>query len=285
MPSDENDSIQEYVPARLYHYTTLESLALILENRTIRLMPIEGMDDLQESRTSDIQNLGKVIFASCWTDDSMESIPMWNMYASLETGVRISLPTMPFKRYRLSAEEYAHVTGMPVDHISFEDDDFETFLPPRDLARGLMSPAFINGAGVLVKIEYTQDKSLLEPKVLSVGEKSTSILMGLLGKYKNEYWSFQREWRYQMQIVPFRAFDLSSDLGARFNAMASMMVQGVLPAPCSYYDLAISDEAMEEFEVVASPKMSAGNKILLRLLLERHGLEGSQRQSELTGLI
>ena len=65
-----------------------------------------------------------------------------------------------------------------------------------------MSPAFINGAGVLVKIEYTQDKSLLEPKVLSVGEKSTSILMGLLGKYKNEYWSFQREWRYQMQIVP-----------------------------------------------------------------------------------
>ena len=248
-------------------------------------MPIEGMDDLQESRTSDIQNLGKVIFASCWTDDSMESIPMWNMYASLETGVRISLPTMPFKRYRLSAEEYAQVTGMPVDHISFEDDYFETFLPPRDLARGLMSPAFINGAGVLVKIEYTQDKSLLEPKVLSVGENVTTISTELLGKYKNEYWSFQREWRYQMQIVPFHVFDLSSDLGARFNAMASKMIQGVLPAPCSYYDLAISDEAMEEFEVVASPKMSAGNKILLRLLLERHGLEGSQRQSELTGLI
>ena len=120
MPAGELQSEKEMVPARLYHYTTLESLALILKNRTIRLMPIEGMDDLQESRTADVPNLGRFIFASSWTDDATESIPMWNMYASLGAGVRICLPTMPFRRYRCTAEQLARATGMPVNHVSME---------------------------------------------------------------------------------------------------------------------------------------------------------------------
>ena len=33
----------------LYHYTSIEILALILKNRTIRLNPLDKMDDLQEN--------------------------------------------------------------------------------------------------------------------------------------------------------------------------------------------------------------------------------------------
>lgn len=33
-------------PAKLYHYTNLESLALILKHKTIRLNPLSKMDDL-----------------------------------------------------------------------------------------------------------------------------------------------------------------------------------------------------------------------------------------------
>ena len=71
------------VPPRLYHYTNLESLALILAHRTIRLMLIIGMDDPQEPRTAGIPNLGRFVFASSWTDDKEESIPMCNMYSSV----------------------------------------------------------------------------------------------------------------------------------------------------------------------------------------------------------
>ena len=84
---------QDIHPSTLYHYTNLETLALILENRTIRLMPLTGVDDRQESMTADSSRIASFVFVSCWTDDSKESIPMWRMYASLEAGVRIALPS------------------------------------------------------------------------------------------------------------------------------------------------------------------------------------------------
>ena len=46
----------------LYHYTSLESLALILKNRTIRLNPLDKMDDIQEQKTADIENIRKICF-------------------------------------------------------------------------------------------------------------------------------------------------------------------------------------------------------------------------------
>ena len=40
----------------LYHYTTISNLALILKNRTLRLNPLNQMDDLQETKNKDIKN-------------------------------------------------------------------------------------------------------------------------------------------------------------------------------------------------------------------------------------
>ena len=45
----------------LYRYTSLESLALILKSRQIRLNPLDKMDDLQEQKTADVENLGKFV--------------------------------------------------------------------------------------------------------------------------------------------------------------------------------------------------------------------------------
>lgn len=49
------------------------------------------MDDLQEQETSDITNVGQFCCISSWTENEAESIPMWKMYSSLESGVRIKL--------------------------------------------------------------------------------------------------------------------------------------------------------------------------------------------------
>ena len=43
----------------LYKYTTLESLALILRSKKIRLNPLTVMDDLQEAQSSDEIEYGK----------------------------------------------------------------------------------------------------------------------------------------------------------------------------------------------------------------------------------
>ena len=55
----------------LYHYTSIEKLALILKNRTIRLNPLDKMDDLQEQKTADVENIGKFVFISSWTLDTV----------------------------------------------------------------------------------------------------------------------------------------------------------------------------------------------------------------------
>lgn len=92
-------------PETLYHYTSLSTLALILENRTIRFTRLDKLDDPQECRTAAPRNIAKTRFASCWTNDARESIPMWREYAGVDCGVRIELTSDPFKRYSWTAEE------------------------------------------------------------------------------------------------------------------------------------------------------------------------------------
>lgn len=273
------------IPERLYHYTNLESLALILTNRTIRLMLLTGVDDPQERRAIDVRNIGKFVFISCWTDDPEESIPMWNMYASLDAGVRISLPPMPFKRYSLTHEEYAKAVGMDPSHISSESGRCESFMDPHDLANGLVSPSYLTGEDVLTRVEYTDESCKLVPEIVSVDGDSLEVRTGLIGAYKNRYWAFQREWRYKMQIVPFNVLDMSSNPVDRFNEMIFHMVNGALPSPCPYYDLMLDENALRCIEVVPSPKMSAGNRELLNLLLEKHGLSFALQSSQLEGLL
>lgn len=90
----------------LYHYTSLETLALILRNKTICFNNLLYVDDLDEAETEDMGKFGKFVYASCWTEDSEESIPLWNLYTPNMHGVRIRMPEFPFKKYRFKKGEY-----------------------------------------------------------------------------------------------------------------------------------------------------------------------------------
>ena len=92
-------------PDRIYHYTSIDSLALILRTRKLRLSRLDGVDDATEApQTGDIA-FSKYFFVSCWTADSSESIPQWHMYTRNMSGVRIELPAYPFIRKRLRPPE------------------------------------------------------------------------------------------------------------------------------------------------------------------------------------
>ena len=83
-------------PDVLYHYTSVESLAMILSTKTFKLSPLSVLDDLQEEKTKDVTKIGATVFISSWTDDK-ESIPMWNMYSKMESGVRIKAEANMFE--------------------------------------------------------------------------------------------------------------------------------------------------------------------------------------------
>ncbi|MCH5211341.1 MAG: hypothetical protein J1F01_10320 [Oscillospiraceae bacterium] len=84
------------VPSSLFHYTNLDILALILKNRTIRLTRLDFLDDLEEKKYRSLASIKVHTYVSCWTKDERESIPMWNMYTDMASGIRIEMPTLPF---------------------------------------------------------------------------------------------------------------------------------------------------------------------------------------------
>lgn len=279
MIADENS-----YPERLYHYTNLASLALILQNRTLRLMPLTGMDDPQENQTEDITNLGRFFFASCWTDEARESIPMWNMYASLDSGVRIDLPPMPFKHYKYTAAEMAEILGIPEGQVDVEGGVKSSFMPFEDLRDGRISPSFLTGQDILKQVEYTDELPKLRPAVVSSDDTRLTMSFKYIGVCKNTYWEFQHEWRYLMCIVPFNVFEaLEKNVELEFYTMVSKMIQGSLMPVCPYYDLRFSDQAFMEMGIVPSPKMSAGNRVVLSCLLEKFGLVSNLKHSQLEG--
>ena len=64
----------------LYHFTTVETLLLILNYKTLRFKSLLYVDDPLEPSTSDFGNLGGFKYVSCWTD-TPNSIPQWTMYS------------------------------------------------------------------------------------------------------------------------------------------------------------------------------------------------------------
>ena len=75
----------------LYHYTSLDSLEKILENRTLRLSPLTQMDDLEEKEIEDLKILASFCYVSSWTYESDEKERMWEMYGDHKEGVRIGI--------------------------------------------------------------------------------------------------------------------------------------------------------------------------------------------------
>lgn len=269
----------------LYHYTSIESLALILKNRTIRLNPLDKMDDLQEQKTADVENLGKFVFVSSWTEDAKESIPMWKMYTPMVSGVRIRLRKNPFAWHSTCAMELSARLGSQLSPDSDPNAKMPTFLDLSDLVeKGYMTPQAFKG-DILKQVEYTDELSKLEPKVSKLCEGRVEINIGSLGRVKNTHWEFQKEWRYIMFImsVNYRENLMTSDIPLSISV--SKLLQGKERPPFRYFDLEIDPKYFEEMEIVCSPKMTMGNRVILESLVEKYNPKARIIESVLLGKI
>lgn len=268
----------------LYHYTSIETLALILKHRTIRFNSLDKMDDLQEQETADLQNIGQFCYISSWTDDATESIPMWNMYASLNLGVRIKLRKNPFKIYDNTAGALSKVVNATVTDNS-NGNTFQSIIPLTEMfSKGFFSVQAMNNE-LLFKVEYTDDKEKLYPHLLKEEGEVFSIALGELGKYKNLHWNFQSEWRYILNVLPLNLNQPVENSYNNFQRVANKMRLGLEKQPFPYYDLHISDEAFEDMQITLSPRISAGSRIIVQNLIEKYNPAAELSESRLVGLI
>ena len=270
-------------PAVLYHYASLDTLALILHNRTIRFSRLDKVDDPQEQRSVDSQNLGKMKLVSCWTSSDEESIPMWREYAGAECGVRIQMKSHPFKRYSVSTESLSKLSsdavlntpGGKFDGLQLPLEDFwDKKYHFKEMARSVE---------MLHEVQYTKDKSLLFPEVIrSCGNGWVEADLSALGIHKATAWSYQRDWRYVLTAVPVGIASIEGEVEAVKRA-TEVILDRCDPGIPSFYDLAISDEAFSSMKIVASPKMTPGNRVILDALVQKYapGIEVAESSIEL----
>jgi hypothetical protein len=78
---------------KIYHYTSIENLALILKNKTLRFNNAKYIDDPNEAITKDFGSMQDYVFISCWTKEPIESIPLWKIYGNNGHGIRLESDT------------------------------------------------------------------------------------------------------------------------------------------------------------------------------------------------
>lgn len=278
-------SEQKEYPEYLYHYTNLDTLALILKNRSIRMNSLSNMDDVQEKAAADLKSAGKIIYVSSWTDQDKESIPMWKMYASLDNGIRIKLPAIPFKKF-LNTPDTFKTRGIPINDQTKDGQYAESYILVAEMMqKGFMSPSvFMNSPGLLNKVIYTDDESKLYPNIIEADDKETRVHFNMIGKFKNDYWSFQNEWRYIMQVFPF---DIKNPnlAEAQVHKFMADLLNGSVSQPFPYFDLTIDDSAFSRMEITLAPCMNQAKHVIVEALIEKYNPSCVISESALTGLI
>ena len=269
----------------LYRYTSIESLALMLKSKAVRLNPLDKMDDLQEQKTSDVENLGKFVFISSWTEDDTESIPMWRMYTNPQSGVRIKMRKNPFVWHGTAAKDIIETLRMPAGEESISTERINTFLDfSKLMANGYFSPQAWGGE-ILERVTYTDDIERLEPSVAHTSKDGIRIEVGKMGKYKSSYWAFQKEWRYIMTFLPLDFKCGVETMAEKFTSTVNNLMNGIESPPFRFYNLDIAPERFKEMEITLSPQMTDGNRILLEALVEKYNSSAIIWESELLGKI
>lgn len=272
----------------LYHYTNLETLALILNNKTICFNNLLNVDDVEEAETNDMGKFGRFIYVSCWTEDDEESIPLWNLYTHNMHGVRIRMPEFPFKKYRYKKGDY------------FLSEEVETYINIKKVYDE-------NRAGIvadqphLIKVEYTNDNEKLFPKIKSescqgaiknyleaksmkdIKEKELKISYSFkdMGKYKRENWNFQQEWRYIISLSPMGLQDANPPSFEKHQEMIRRIEDKDLEPPYKQIFLELDEDVLNGMEIVFGPRMSEAEKIIVKALMKQFCPYASYRDSSL----
>ena len=272
----------------LYHYTTISSLALILKNKTLRLNSLEQMDDLQEIKSMDIQNFGKFIYVSAWTDKKEEIIPMWKMYTKPQFGVRIGLPKNPFQIIDSKTNEFRDPTDNEIRIIQNEKNEgIYPIIRMEDMLHKNCIISNISLGQQLIKIDYTMNIEKLEPQVLTIDMNNMSFNANLskLGCVKNNYWKFQQEWRYIIRAIPFSIINSFENYEAEMMKFQRNIIKGQAEKPFPYIDLQLSVRDLERMQIITAPDMPESNKILVESLVGKYNPKAQIISSKLEGLL
>lgn len=253
----------------IYHYTSIETLKLILKNQTLRFKSLGYVDDPNEQKTSDFGTIGSFNYVSCWKTQ-YDNIPQWNMYGDDCKGAMIAI----------SFNTVLDV--FETEKFSFDGESLVDILPLLNPLKTPVTPT--NGyLPDLISMEYTDDKSLINPKVVSVEEKTTNIDLTLNGKYKTTKWDFQKEHRFSISVLPWSLSEIYEILKEQGENFGNYMFRALpMTSPkLEYFDINLNSNIFKNTQILFGPKCCNENKKEIQDLLHSLNLDIPCNDSEI----
>lgn len=238
------------LPPHLYHYTSIETLALILRGRTIRFSRLDGVNDPEEATASDLKNASSLVFASCWTDESQESLAMWKLYTPDMQGVRLRFPSNPF-------------AGRHAPTIMDKGGAMQCFDGEVTVNRVGPAPGtklrYVIGPN---KVFYTDDPAYRNRRCLYEEGDGIRVYLHDLGMAKNSYWAFEKEWRYMLRAT-------NSEMVYRKDPIVEEVLLDLeaFPVKEGAVYVPLDPSCFDELEVVLGPRVSYAQTVIVETLL------------------
>ena len=279
--------------ARIYHYTSIETLALILKNKTIRFNRLDNnLDDLLEGEiTSKGIKLGNYGFVSCWTEEKTESIPLWKLYTNNGIGVRIGLEWDMFKDYHYpdiveigDIKFGAKDSGWQITKTPIEDFFNPNFIVFTILSKDVNSPVFYR------KIEYVDDvndkiKDCVTITKLTDKLNHINIQVTEIGKYKLKHWEFEKETRFFLFIIPGTKLKMNNNVNEIWEQwLYDVWTKNIKNTITDYY-MHLKDDIFDDMEIVLSPNSSISNRIIVESLCEKYAPKARILESALKNVV
>ncbi|MDU2670387.1 MAG: hypothetical protein E7C49_00100 [Clostridium sp.] len=254
------------IPKYLYHYTSIDTLNLILTNKTIRFNSLPYVDDKEEKKTQDMGDFGRYCFISSWTDVASETTDLWERYGGKGKGIRIRMKSYPFKKY------YLYNNGL---------NGIESYFKGNEIySRGyLIEFDKYQKDRMLFKVEYSKDEEKLYPK-LKQFENEHNVIINFedVGKYKDDKWDVQQEWRYRIIIIPIdsKTINLNNPLDIVEELRSGKEL------PFTDYYLSIENKCLNDIEILLGPKTTDDDLIRVNEIVRRNNIKANVIKSKLT---
>ena len=268
--------------AKIYHYTSIENLALILKNKSIRFNRLDHVDDKEEANIiSSGKNLSQYFFTSCWTRDNIENIPLWKMYTNNGLGVRICLEDDPFVDYPLPEDPYGILHAGSIKRSKIPTNEI--------FGRDRVVVPVVNGTnGFLKDVMYVDDAIAKTSECLKIDDNGTTTNISLsyhdVGYFKNKNWAFEKETRFVIPIFPISSNSYHNKKEWN-DEVTRMMYHNYPNTMTNDYFLTIKNEVLNNIIVRLSPNAKIEHFIIVESLLSQYTTKGILERSQLADKI
>ncbi len=236
---------------QIYHYTSIQTLALILKFKQIRFTPLSMLDDIQECHGLP-ETVTRGIYVSCWSKDEAENLAQWSLYTKMK-GIRLELPKEFYMNYEFQTDRAKGI------HVDNGMKPIYPFTPEQCMTEdyGIAVASYIED-GFFIEMTYDQSfESIKRDGIVKKNGyfhiKNAKIIAG----YKNPIWSFQKEVRFYVTVIP---------RGGNFP---------------DYIDMDINPDVLDSVKVRLHPNCSSADKIIVETLLSSFTSSGTVEDSKL----